>query len=145
MIEEFKGKYRFLSNFYPCRIEHRKWIFSTSEHFFQALKARNNSDKVRIWRCRTPGDAKRMGRQVELRPGWDKAKLCMMRLVLHAKFQQNLKLRKKLLKTGTEELVEGNSWHDNFWGDCKCERCKNIEGKNHLGLLLMKLRKELLG
>jgi predicted NAD-dependent protein-ADP-ribosyltransferase YbiA (DUF1768 family) len=42
----------------------------------------------------------------------------------------------KLLDTGTQTLVEGNWWGDVFWGVCKGV------GSNHLGKLLMKLRKE---
>ena len=32
---------------------------------------------------------------------------------------------------------------DDFWGVCDCDRCLNIEGKNKLGELLMKVRDEL--
>ena len=52
-------------------------------------------------------------------------------------------LKEKLLATGNEKLEEGNWWHDNFWGNCYCPKCKNIEGVNKLGKLLMLLRKEL--
>lgn len=38
-----------------------------------------------------------------------------------------------------EEIV---SWHDNFWGNCTCVKCENIEGQNWLGKLLMKVRDE---
>jgi predicted NAD-dependent protein-ADP-ribosyltransferase YbiA (DUF1768 family) len=43
----------------------------------------------------------------------------------------------KLLATGHQELVEGNTWNDIFWG-----RCRGI-GKNNLGKILMKIRDEL--
>jgi predicted NAD-dependent protein-ADP-ribosyltransferase YbiA (DUF1768 family) len=61
---------------------------------------------------------------------------------LRLKFQDP-KLRAMLLATGNEELIEGNTWHDNTWGDCSCDACKDIEGKNMLGKLLMKVRDEL--
>lgn len=38
------------------------------------------------------------------------------------------------------EIVEGNYWHDNYWGNCTCDKCKNIEGQNKLGKILMKIR-----
>jgi len=47
-----------------------------------------------------------------------------------------------LLDTGSQELVEGNVWHDNFWGNCTCSKCPE-PGENHLGKLLMKIRSEL--
>ena len=55
--------------------------------------------------------------------------------VCYEKFTNNdaLHLKERLLKTGKEELVEGNTWHDNYWGNCTCEKCKNIAGQNKLG------------
>ena len=35
------------------------------------------------------------------------------------------------------KLVEGNDWHDRFWGVCRGQ------GKNHLGKLLMRVRESL--
>jgi predicted NAD-dependent protein-ADP-ribosyltransferase YbiA (DUF1768 family) len=83
-----------------------------------------------------------MGRKVQLRPDWEKVKEYYMELGLRLKFE-NPSLRQKLLETGSDELIEGNSWHDNEWGSCYCARCQNIAGKNKLGKLLMKLREEL--
>jgi predicted NAD-dependent protein-ADP-ribosyltransferase YbiA (DUF1768 family) len=48
-----------------------------------------------------------------------------------------------LLNTGDEELIEGNYWHDNYWGNCTCSKCKDIEGQNKLGKILMKVRDEI--
>jgi len=49
-------------------------------------------------------------------------------------------LKKRLKNTEGYELIEGNFWHDCYWGNCSCEKCKNIEGQNVLGRLLMKVR-----
>ena len=46
------------------------------------------------------------------------------------------------LATGGAVLVEGNTWHDNYWGCCTCSRCAGRRGRNNLGRLLMKLRAE---
>jgi len=43
-------------------------------------------------------------------------------------------LRAKLLATGNEELIEGNTWGDTFWGVC------DGKGLNKLGQLLMVVR-----
>jgi predicted NAD-dependent protein-ADP-ribosyltransferase YbiA (DUF1768 family) len=48
-----------------------------------------------------------------------------------------------LLATGDEELIEGNTWHDNTWGNCVCQKCQDIPGRNMLGMLLMELRTEI--
>ena len=64
--------------------------------------------------------------------------------VLRAKFTQHEDLKKWLLETGNEELHEDTTgWHDNCWGNCECDKCKNIPGKNLLGKALMQVRGEL--
>ena len=59
--------------------------------------------------------------------------------ILEEKFK-NPSLRERLLKTDECELIEGNYWHDNFWGMCTCDHCKDKAKHNHLGKLLMKIR-----
>lgn len=139
-IGVFYGEYRFLSNFYPCNITVEGMRFSTAEHAFQAMKTMDLDERLKICYADTPGQAKRLGRKVTLRPDWEQAKLDVMRVVLRMKFR-NDGLRAKLLATGDATLTEGNVWHDNFWGVCTCPKCRG--GQNHLGRLLMLLRDEL--
>ncbi len=65
-----------------------------------------------------------------------------MRKIVREKFIQNPNLKKALISTGKATLVEGNYWHDNTWGNCTCEKCKNIPGKNYLGTILEDIRTE---
>ena len=58
------------------------------------------------------------------------------------KFNQNPKIKQKLLDTGDKILIEGNNWCDNFWGNCHCEKCRTKTGKNLLGISLMFLREK---
>ena len=87
-----------------------------------------------------PAEAKKEGKKINLRSDWETVKVDIMREIIRIKFSGNADLRIKLLKTGDAELIEGNNWHDNFWGDCSCERCKNITGENMFGNLLMEYR-----
>ena len=64
-----------------------------------------------------------------------------MRTLLRKKFSMP-ELREKLLATGDTTLIEGTTWHDNYWGVCSCEKCGG-RGKNRLGELLMEIREEL--
>ena len=64
-----------------------------------------------------------------------------MRDGLRLKFQDPA-LRAKLLATGDEELIEGNTWHDRTWGRCVCAKCGG-QGQHLLGQLLMELREEI--
>lgn len=90
-----------------------------------------------------PGQAKKWGRKITLRPDWEDIKLELMYQLVHCKFSDHDKLRGFLMTTSDFILVEGNNWHDNFYGNCVCYRCTNIEGKNWLGKILMEVRKEL--
>jgi ribA/ribD-fused uncharacterized protein len=142
MIVEFDGDYAFLSNFYPSPISHDGITYPTNEHFFQAMKTLDIDTRKAIAAAPTPGAAKRMGRHVPLRPDWEKIKVDVMRLGLILKFT-DAELAEKLVATGDEELVEGNWWHDNTWGNCHCTECSRKGGRNLLGMLLMEVRKEL--
>ena len=143
MINCFDGEFAFLSNFYESPFEDPETgtTFPTMEHFFQAMKADNMRDYLAIAAAPTPGKAKRLGRQCVLRWDWENVKEQVMEDGLRLKFADP-ELRKMLISTHPHELIEGTTWHDNEWGSCSCERCKNIPGKNKLGKILMKLRAE---
>lgn len=154
MITSFTGEYGFLSNFYPhvqpvpwygaevgplARRPLRYW--PTNEHYFQAAKALVPAESAAILAAPTPAAAKRLGRQVPLRADWEAVRLDVMLTGLRAKFLDN-ELAERLLDTGTLELVEVNTWGDNFWGMCGWDR---KEGQNWLGKLLMLVREETRG
>lgn len=124
-VNQFTGDYKFLSNFYPMGGK-------TLEHYYQAKKTRIREEKESIMNCKTPGQAKRLGRKITLRTDWEEKKIAFMTKLVRKKFKDK-KLAKMLIATDTLELTEGNDWHDNFWGNCYCEKCYNIKGQNHLG------------
>jgi len=143
MINIFKGQYEFLSNFYPYSFNYMGYYCKTSEHIYQALKTNEEAERLIVLNAKTPGNAKRLGQTLTIVDNWNEIRQDVMYDILKAKFQGELK--QKLLDTGTKELIEGNLHHDNYWGDCICHRCQYINGKNNLGKLLMKLRKEIGG
>ena len=142
MIDKFDGEFAFLSNFYESPVSDGFTTFPTVEHYFQAAKAVWVKDYDDIQYAKTPGEAKRIGRRITIRGDWESIKLDVMETALRKKFAIP-ELREKLLATGDAYLVEGNHWHDNFWGDCGCEKCKHIHGQNNLGKLLMKIRTDI--
>ena len=141
MIDFFDGEYAFLSNFYNASCIFEGKLYPTVEHAFQAAKSLDHAERDWIAAAGSPGLAKRLGRRINLRPDWEKVKFNVMEECLRSKFADSV-LKQKLLATGDEELVEGNYWHDNTYGNCSCEKCKNIVGRNMLGNILMKLRTE---
>lgn len=142
-INQFNGQNRFLSNFYPCIITYKDIIYPTTEHAYQAAKTTDNNIRKSIAKCPTPGIAKRLGRGVNIRPDWEAIKEEVMLSLLRLKFKSGTYLAYRLVHTYPRDLIEGNTWHDNIWGDCGCYKCKNIVGQNLLGNLLMQVRDEL--
>ena len=59
--------------------------------------------------------------------------------IVRAKFAQNPDLAARLLRTGDRKLIEGNTWHDVFWG----MDLNTGQGENHLGRILMQVREEM--
>lgn len=126
-ILEFQGENRFLSNF---------WIEPDGTHVegeYQARKCARLSDVERFYRL-SPGQAKRLGRTVDMRPDWEDCKVEIMRALVRQKFMDHPSLLAKLVATGDQELVEGNKWGDHIWGVCAGR------GANHLGKILMWVR-----
>ena len=151
-INSFRGRFGFLSNFYPCVIEHKGIVYPSVEHYYVALKVTQMQfiDGVYytapdfrelIARVIDAGDVKKLGRRVKVRSDWDQKKLEFMEWGVREKFKDP-NLSEMLLDTGDLELIEGNNWHDIFWGKCSCPKC-NGSGENYLGKILMKIREEL--
>ncbi len=142
-ITDFQGKYFFLSNFAPAAVRLDGLEFPTVEHAYQAAKTLETAARRRIQAASTPALARKMGRKLAVRPDWPEVKVTVMQELLRQKFARHPHLKELLLATGEAELVEGNTWHDNFWGDCRCPRCRAAPGENRLGRLLMEVRREL--
>jgi len=143
-VDSFKDDYEKFRNFYPVVIHFESINFPSVEHAYVAAKSTDIFFRKRI--AELPADqagkAKIMGRKVFIRLDWDMVKIAYMKRFLHQKFAYD-EFRSLLLSTGDMLLIEGNYWHDNYWGDCYCPKCKDIKGKNNLGKLLMKVRKEI--
>lgn len=136
MIDSFRNEYYFLSNFFDAEVEYEGIIYKNNEAAFQAQKVLNDDEKQKFSDL-NPREAKRLGRKVKLRSDWRKVREKYMYEICKAKFQQHEDLSEKLLKTGNQELIEGNAWNDTFWGVC------NGKGENRLGKILMDIREEL--
>ncbi len=143
-ITEFKDEYRFLSNFYPASVRLRGREYPSVEFAFQAAKTLDENQRLSILNCSTPGQAKKMGQTVALRPGWEGMKIRVMEALVRYKFEHHQELAEALLATGVATLIEGNTWGDTFWGAVFGFDNK-YRGENHLGRILMRTRVELRG
>ena len=156
MIGVFRGDNHFLSNFYPCNIVEDGIHYPTVEHYYIAMKP--NTPKVKfngreytlkgfrymVSKLDNPGLAKKVGKQVPPRDGWNTYRIGVLKKGISEKFKDPI-LRQKLIDTGDQELVEGNWWHDNNFGSCFCDDCKDKKGKNKLGKIIMGVRDDITG
>ena len=135
--------YGAFSNLYRRAIFFEGREFPTSEHAYQAGKARK--DAVREWILSAPSPSlvamAAHGLYIwDIVPKWSQIKYDRMREVLRAKFTQHEDLSALLLSTGEARLVEvsrTNNAVNRLWGEV------NGKGKNMLGVLLMEIRTEL--
>ena len=137
-IDSFRGKYYFLSNFFPAEVTYNGLTYQNNEAAFQAQKTYSKEERIEFTTLE-PRDAKRRGRRVRLREDWEQVKDRIMEEIVRAKFSQNEELKEQLLATGDAQLVEGNRWNDRYWG----VDIRSGVGENHLGKILMKVRSEL--
>ncbi len=107
------------------------------EHAFQAAKTLSLVEREYIRQLPSPGQAKKAGRRVTLRPDWEAVKVLIILDLVRQKFRQT-DLKTKLIDTFPHELIEINTWNDIYWGVC------NGVGANMLGKILMLVRQELL-
>ena len=77
-IDHFHGAYAFLSNFYPSRIYYRGYWYANNEAAFQAQKTISPKEQLQFTKLRNPKDAKKLGREVQLRSDWESVKLMYM-------------------------------------------------------------------
>jgi ribA/ribD-fused uncharacterized protein len=165
-ITSFKESYSWLSNFSKHPVVFEGMTYCSVEHAFQAAKTLDiqrptgTTRDVKkaghgivyeptIYRSdfqdnANPVIAKRMGKSrkdLNFRNDWEAVKDEVMYSCLWDKFTKNDDLQQKLVNTGTEELIEGNTWGDRIWG-CTWDGSQWI-GQNRLGKALMKIRKEL--
>lgn len=147
VVEKFDGDYAFLSNFYiGDPIIYKTQLFQTAEHLYQSLKTEDPYEAAWVASAATPGQAKRRGQEITVKAGWDTTglKVLAMRTTVGQKFLQDRHLQRKLLATGNAALVEGNHWHDNYWGKCTCGSPECVDrGMNILGCILEELRSDL--
>lgn len=135
--------YGAFSNLYRREIEFEGEKFATSEHAYQAGKARK--PEVRKWLMEAPSPAllamAAHGLYVwDVNSDWSKIKFERMKRVLQAKFTQHEDLRQLLISTGKARLVESTTVDNavnRLWGEV------SGVGKNKLGELLMEVREKL--
>ncbi|PTU30405.1 NADAR family protein [Stenotrophobium rhamnosiphilum] len=135
--------YGAFSNLFKRDVTFEDEVFPTTEHAYQAGKARKPA--VRKWLMSAPSPAllamAAHGLYVwDVSPDWSKIKFDRMKRILLAKFTQHQDLKDLLLSTGNARLVEAatvDNAVNRLWGEV------NGKGQNKLGQLLMEVRDEI--
>ena|ERR1700733_11597602 len=161
IINRFTGPYAYLSNFFLRPIVYKGIRFESSEHAYQWEKTHDEVEKNFVLTIQrsdidpetknaviksfvtTPAQAKKRGTMVTLREDWEIIKIPIMAEIDEVKFTQHKDLTELLLSTDHALLIEGNHWHDNFWGSCTCGKCESKLKLNNLGKIHMKTREKL--
>src|SRR5438105_4525387 len=116
MIKQFQGEYRWLSNFYPCKIIYKDLEFLSVENAYQAAKF-DDYFLEEFTKC-TAAQAKKLGKSTspyrKIRNNWNDIKEQIMKQLCFQKFNQEA-FKSKLLATKNEEIQEGNNWGDIEW------------------------------
>lgn len=131
----FFGPFRWLSNFFPCKVHYEGLDYPSVENAYQAAKWPIN--KRQEFTMISAAEAKKLGRQAPdlNKRKWDKSKYNLMAVLVLQKFLFNKDLKEMLLATGDAYLEESNHWNDLFWGKNEVG-----EGENKLGQILMGVR-----
>ena len=121
-------------------INGQNWL--TVEHYYQAQKFVGSADQSLVDAIRavpTPQEAANLGRNPKhcVRADWAVVKISVMSEAVKTKFITHTDIQRILLDTADRLIVE-NSPTDYYWG-CGC----NQTGHNHLGQILMSVRREI--
>lgn len=138
----YENDFYILSNFSAFNLRWRGLTFPTSEHAYHWEKFRGNPIvQDYILGSNSAHEAFRIAQEYKpsRRKDWENVKVMIMKEILREKMYQHEYVKRKLLVTGSRELIE-DSWRDDFWG-----WGGNKNGENIMGKLWMELRSELLG
>jgi ribA/ribD-fused uncharacterized protein len=148
------AKTGWLSNWFKSKFTEDDIMFNCVEQYMMYKKAQLMGDDVtaeQILGLSDPKTIKAAGRKVKPFDAdlWDEHKVEIVTQGLRLKFSQNKQVRSKLLKTGTDTLVEA-AHYDKVWGNGLRENhpdSRNPDrwlGQNLLGQCLMTVRAEMM-
>ena len=138
VIDQFNGKYAFLSMKTPVQIRMNGYCYQNLAAAFYAQSCPENLRGQFEY-----VDAKRARKLYNKQPHGERTEEQLYEAV-KAMYEQNPKERKKLLDTAPLEIIyDTTGSHDNVFGRCRCKDCHGKEYRNLYGKVLMQIRGEL--
>lgn len=113
--------------------------YQSAESAFQASRCREPSDRRVFADLDGIGNgyqAKKLICQFSSTDEYTEQSIADMIDIVSDKFYRNPELLDKLFSTGNADIINGNDWHDRFWGVDR----KTGTGRNWLGLILQTVR-----
>lgn len=146
----YRGDRSIFSNFFPAPFTIDGTDYASSEQYYQCQKARHHGDDEtadRILTLSNPWRIKVLGDNIEPNKEWISRRMKVMYDANSAKFRQNWPLHDELLRTKGLKLCEATT--DMFWAcgvgfDSHRWSTMDWKGENVAGLIVMKVRDELL-
>ena len=151
----FNSEHVFMSNFFPCTITLADATCSSLEqaYFFLMAKDLGNIKVAElILKTQNPRKIKKLGATLIATVTWSNKAPQVMYDLLKLKYQQNPKLKERLIATGDKKLIE--STMSKFWGcgmtipmidkQKKEQGTVRIIGKNTLGAQTEDIRRDLI-
>ena len=144
ILDCYERDYYIFSNFSAFAIftviDGNNLLFPTSEHLyhFYKFKDTNREVAIEILNARSADEALRIAdkNKDSRRADWNDVKIDIMEQVIREKIEQHPYVKKKLIASGDNPIVEC-SWRDDYWG-----WGPNKDGQNQLGKIWMKVRKD---
>jgi len=141
VAEFFLDKWYVFDSYAPFQIEWKEKIWPTAEHAYQAAHFFETkpdlAEQVRLQRSPRLADEFANSHSADDDPNWKNMRLKVMEEICLLKLKQHKLIQDTLLESGDLRLVESNP-NDYFWGNGADD-----SGENHLGMIWMKLRREL--
>lgn len=146
----FKGEKSIFSNFYPAPFTVNGTVFQHVEQYYQYSKAifHNESETAdRIAKMSNPRRIKSLGDGIESDTTWLDQRMMALYRGIKAKFEQNWSLQDELILSQGKQLYEATT--DQYFGcgisfESPRWSRRDWPGENVAGLILMKVREELL-
>ena len=150
-VEAFGGSKDCLSNFYPCDMVFNGMSYKSSEHAYQAEKARKcgRPDLVpKIVEAKSAFQAKKASKEIACDKKWEEQNVDLMEQIVAAKIESVPEVKAYLVNTGSRPIAEAVPF-SSFWGTGLAREAtlatdrSRWPGRNQMGSVLEKIRADL--
>lgn len=138
-IPYYETSFFVFSNFSSHAVIYKNILYPTVEHAYHSSKFNDEKIRNEIINAKSPLEAYEIGKlnKSKMIVNWDKIKVNVLYEIVREKVKQHAEVKKALLSTENEEIVEDNP-NNSFWGNGE-----DGKGENQMGKILMRIRSEL--